>query len=125
MGEYYGVVRVSRREFQCMLLGRSTLERWFEAYYLQRTRFENIAEDAMSAVLDRGPECRDQRTGFALGLALVVKEGPMNKLAPAFICIAILLTGCGSPLRADANAGPNPGGGFYGGPNINVGRINP
>jgi hypothetical protein len=27
--------------------------------------------------------------------------------------------------RPDANAGPNPGGGFYSGPNINVGRINP
>jgi hypothetical protein len=49
----------------------------------------------------------------------------MSKLAPAVICLAILLTGCGGPLRADANAGPNPGGGFYGAPNINVGRINP
>jgi len=27
--------------------------------------------------------------------------------------------------RADATAGPNPGGGFYGAPNINVGYINP
>jgi hypothetical protein len=27
--------------------------------------------------------------------------------------------------RADANAGPNPGGGFYGPPNVNVGYINP
>ena len=27
--------------------------------------------------------------------------------------------------RPDASAGPNPGGGFYDGPNINVGRINP
>lgn len=27
--------------------------------------------------------------------------------------------------RPDASAGPNPGGGFYGPPNINVGRINP
>ena len=93
--------------------------------YLQRTRFESIAEDATSAALDRGRERRDQRTGFALALALVVNEGPMNKLAPAVICIAILLTGCGSPLRPDANAGPNPGGGFYGAPNMNFGRINP
>jgi len=30
IGEYYGVVRVSRREFQCLLLERSTLERWVE-----------------------------------------------------------------------------------------------
>jgi hypothetical protein len=28
-------------------------------------------------------------------------------------------------LKGDASAGPNPGGGFYGGPNLNVGRINP
>ena len=125
IGEYYGVVRVSRREFQCLLLEPSTLERWVEVCYLQRTRFESIAEDATSAALDQGRECRDQPTGFALALALVVNEGPMNKLAPAVICIAILLTGCGSPLRPDANAGPNPGGGFYGAPNINVGRINP
>jgi hypothetical protein len=33
----------------------------------------------------------------------------------AVICLAILL----------ADAGPNPGGGFYDGPNINVGQINP
>jgi hypothetical protein len=28
-------------------------------------------------------------------------------------------------FRGDANGGPNPGGGFYGAPNLNVGRINP
>jgi hypothetical protein len=27
--------------------------------------------------------------------------------------------------RPDASAGPNPGGGFYGPPNINIGHINP
>jgi hypothetical protein len=27
--------------------------------------------------------------------------------------------------RPDASAGPNPGGGFYGAPNINIGHINP
>jgi hypothetical protein len=31
----------------------------------------------------------------------------------------------GALWRPDASAGPNPGGGFYDGPNINVGRINP
>jgi hypothetical protein len=30
-----------------------------------------------------------------------------------------------APWRADASAGPNPGGGFYGPPNINVGYVNP
>jgi len=27
--------------------------------------------------------------------------------------------------RPDASAGPNPGGGFYGAPNVNIGRVNP
>jgi hypothetical protein len=38
--------------------------------------------------------------------------------------LMILLAGCGSGV-GNAEAGPNPGGGFYGGPNINVGRVNP
>jgi hypothetical protein len=49
----------------------------------------------------------------------------MNKLALAVICFAILLAGCGGSLKGDASAGPNPGGGFYGAPNIDIGRINP
>jgi hypothetical protein len=49
----------------------------------------------------------------------------MNKLAPAVICLAIVLGGCGGSLKGDASAGPNPGGGFYGAPNIDIGRINP
>jgi hypothetical protein len=49
----------------------------------------------------------------------------MARLGPATILLAILLAGCGGPLRVYANAGPNPGGGFYDGPNLNVGRINP
>ena len=51
--------------------------------------------------------------------------GPMKKIAVAMICLAVLLAGCGGGLRGDANAGPNPGGGFYGAPNIDIGRINP
>ena len=44
----------------------------------------------------------------------------------AVICLAMLLAGCaGSVAVGDADAGPNPGGGFYDGPNINVGQINP
>jgi hypothetical protein len=39
IGEYRGVVRVPRRVFQRLLP-----ERCVEAYYLQRTRFESIAE---------------------------------------------------------------------------------
>ena len=44
IGEYRGVVRVSRRVFQRLLSERPTPERCVEAYYLQRTRFEGIAE---------------------------------------------------------------------------------
>jgi uncharacterized protein YceK len=49
----------------------------------------------------------------------------MNKVALALMCLELLLAGCGSSLRGDASAGPNPGGGFYGAPNIDIGRINP
>jgi len=51
--------------------------------------------------------------------------GPMNKVALVMIWLAVLLAGCGGSLRGDASAGPNPGGGFYGAPNIDIGRINP
>ena len=44
IGEYHGVVWVPRRVFQRLLPERPTLERCVEAYYLQRTRFERIAE---------------------------------------------------------------------------------
>jgi hypothetical protein len=49
----------------------------------------------------------------------------MNKIWLVVMCSIILLTGCAGGLRGDANAGPNPGGGFYGAPNIDIGRINP
>ena len=44
IGEYSGVVRVPRRVFQRLLPERPTPERCVEAYHLQRTRFERIAE---------------------------------------------------------------------------------
>jgi Protein of unknown function (DUF1488) len=44
IGEYQGVVRVPRRVFQRLLSETPTPERCVEAYYLQRTRFESIAE---------------------------------------------------------------------------------
>jgi hypothetical protein len=44
IGEYSGVVRVPRRVFQRVLPERPTPERCIEAYYLQQTRFESIAE---------------------------------------------------------------------------------
>jgi hypothetical protein len=56
---------------------------------------------------------------------LAARERPMNKIGLAMLCLAMLLAGCGGSFRGDASAGPNPGGGFYGAPNINIGRINP
>jgi hypothetical protein len=44
LAEYRGAVRVPRREFQRLLPERPTPERCVEAYYLQRARFESIAE---------------------------------------------------------------------------------
>jgi hypothetical protein len=44
IGEYRGVVRAPRRLFQRLLPERPTPQRCVEAYYLQRTRFESIAE---------------------------------------------------------------------------------
>ena len=44
IGEYSGVIRVPRRVFQRLLPERPTPERCVEAYYLQQTRFESVAE---------------------------------------------------------------------------------
>ena len=44
IGGYEGVVLVPRRVFQRLLQERPTPERCVEAYYLQRTRFERVAE---------------------------------------------------------------------------------
>jgi hypothetical protein len=44
VGEYNGVVRVHRRVFQRFIDGAVTPERCIEAYHLQRTRFELVAE---------------------------------------------------------------------------------
>jgi hypothetical protein len=44
VGEYDGVVRVSRHVFQILLLEALTPERCLEAYHLHRSRFELIAE---------------------------------------------------------------------------------
>ena len=44
IGEYEGVVRLPRRLFQRLLPESPAPERCLEAYHLQRTRFERIAE---------------------------------------------------------------------------------
>jgi hypothetical protein len=41
---YEGTVRIARRVFQSILDQRQTPERCMEAYHLQRTRFEMVAE---------------------------------------------------------------------------------
>jgi len=50
----------------------------------------------------------------------------MNKfrLGLVVVGLATLLAGCASAV-GDADVGPDPGGGFYYGSNINVGHINP
>jgi hypothetical protein len=48
----------------------------------------------------------------------------MKKVALAVICLAMLLDGCASG-RGDADAGPDPGGGFYDGVNFDVGDVDP
>jgi hypothetical protein len=85
---------------------------------------------ASTAGLTNGGECGNDRVRVANVLrrvtATVLLLGwPMDKLGLAMILLTILLAGCGGSLRGDASAGPNPGGGFYGAPNIDVGRINP
>ena len=42
----------------------------------------------------------------------------------AIFFVTMLLEGCVSAI-GDADAGPDPGGGFYDGSNMNVGHINP
>ena len=44
LGPYEGTVRIARRVFQGLLDQRVTPERCIEAFHLQRTRFEMIAE---------------------------------------------------------------------------------
>jgi hypothetical protein len=44
VGEYEGVVRVPRQVFRRFIDGAITPERCLEAFHLQRTRFELIAE---------------------------------------------------------------------------------
>jgi hypothetical protein len=44
VGEYEGIVRIPRRVFQLVLDQTPTPERCLEAYYVDRTRLELIAE---------------------------------------------------------------------------------
>jgi Protein of unknown function (DUF1488) len=44
IGEYHGVVRIRRHVFRRFFDGQATPERCLEAYHLQRTRLELVAE---------------------------------------------------------------------------------
>jgi hypothetical protein len=57
-----------------------------------------------------------------------VHTGPRSRAAVRLLFVlaglAMLLTGCTVGL-GKGDIGPNPGGGFYSGRNLNVGRVNP
>jgi hypothetical protein len=71
IGEYRGVVRVPRRVFQRLLAERPTPERCVEAYYLQRTRFERVAERK----LRRRLLIEDENVEISGGVALGAQKG--------------------------------------------------
>ena len=48
----------------------------------------------------------------------------MKQVGLAVIFLAMVLNGCASG-HGDADAGPDPGGGFYDGHNFDVGEVNP
>ena len=59
IGEYHGVAVFRGASSNPCSCSGPPLERWVEACYFERTRFESVAEDATSAALDRGREWRD------------------------------------------------------------------
>ena len=63
VGEYEGVVRISRRVFQILVPETLTPERCLEGYYIHRPRFELIAERKVRRrQLNRRWERRDHRS---------------------------------------------------------------
>jgi hypothetical protein len=128
IGEYHGVVRVPRRVFQRLLPESPTPERCVEAYYLQRTRFESIAERKLrrrQLTEDGNVEItgRDLRDGSTARHTATAIKHTMKQVGLVLAYLPMLLAGCGSVV-GDASAGPNPGSGFSGAPNIDIKRIN-
>jgi Protein of unknown function (DUF1488) len=83
IGEYSGFVRIPRRVFQRLLPERPTPERCIEAYYLQRTRFERIAERKLRRrqLTDDGNveiTGRDLRNGGTVVAAIVRRGRPIG-----------------------------------------------
>jgi hypothetical protein len=53
------------------------------------------------------------------------QELPMSlRSSPVIACLALVLAACLSTV-GDTDAGPNAAGGYYDGPNVNVGHVNP
>jgi hypothetical protein len=65
VGEYEGVVRVSRRVFQILLPEALTPERCLEAYYLSPTRLELIRTEGSPQAVDARRQCRNHRSRSA------------------------------------------------------------
>jgi hypothetical protein len=89
---------------------------------------EDARRNAERQAVEFGVEigCRNLCEDSGHGADYSCERGdPMNKAGLVIIWLALLLAACGGSLRGDASAGPNPGGGFYGAPNIDIGRINP
>jgi hypothetical protein len=85
---------------------------------------EHRRAEAAPAPVGRARERRDRRAGFALAPAVAVR-GACEQVRAGLGRFGDAARRMRGPLTGDANAGPNPGGGFYGAPNLNVGRINP
>jgi hypothetical protein len=91
IGEYRGVVRVPRRVFQRLRSERPAPERCVEAYYLQRTRFESIAERKLRRrqlteegnVEISGGTCAKPRLGDRTGSQGSVSNRPKRTFASA------------------------------------------
>jgi hypothetical protein len=112
VGEYEGVVRVSRRVFQSLLSDAPTPERCLEAYHLHRTRFELIAErkvrrrqltdDGNVEITGRDLREWEFRARRPIGYRRAASREPHNK--PFGMPSAGSLSGRGSRFRLRASA---------------------
>src|SRR6266436_3671485 len=90
IGEYEGVVRVPRDVFQRFIDGAVTPEKCLEAYHLQRTRFELIAERKLRRrqlagdgnVKISGRDLRECQASD--GVFQIREDSPIPRSLPAF-----------------------------------------
>jgi Protein of unknown function (DUF1488) len=115
IGEYEGVVRVPRRVFQSLVLESPTPERCVEAYYLQRTRFERIAEPKLrrrQLTEDGNVEIsgRDLREGASRGgrrvrvIALAAGTVPIGLAFAGSAAARVTRSQSASPFSSPASA---------------------